>query len=99
MAGASRIRDRGLEVVVEDPASGGFAFDLGVVIARLGGRVGAEQIVEGKSPGSVLGDQVGPGQLSHELTGFGVADSGEAGGGWGRYVGAGVQAEQPEQAR
>jgi hypothetical protein len=89
----------GLKIVVEDPAGGGFAFCLGVVIARLGGGVGAEQIVEGKSPGSVLGDQVGAGQLAHQLAGFGVADPGEAGGGWGRYVGAGVQAQQPEQAR
>jgi hypothetical protein len=48
----------GVQVVVEDPDGGGVAFGLRVVIAGLGGGVGAEQVMEGKPARGVLGGQV-----------------------------------------
>ena len=89
----------GVQVVVEDPDGGGVAFGLRVVIAGLGGGVGAEQVMEGKPARGVLGGQVRAGQLAQQPAGLRLACSGEAGDGWGRYVGAGVQAQQSEHAR
>src|SRR5262249_58321980 len=61
--------------------------------------VGGEQVVQGVPAGGGLDDQVGPGQLGYQRTYPSHRQGGEAGRGRGGDVGAGMQAEQPEQPR
>ena len=63
------------------------------------GGVGAQQIVGGVPAGNVLGDQVRADKFAQQAASRRFSYCGEAGGGGDADVGAGMQAQQPEQLR
>jgi hypothetical protein len=59
-----------MQVMIEHPAGGGVPLSLAVgLLGQLGG-VGTQQVVAGEPAGSVLGEQVCPGQLGESAAPF-----------------------------
>jgi hypothetical protein len=93
-----QLRDgvRGVQVMIEEPVQRGVARPVSLVAARQLRGVGAEQVVERVPAGSVLGDQVRPGELAQQDPCLLSRDAGQAGRGARGDIGARMQSEQPE---
>ena len=87
----------GMQVVVEHPK--GCRVPVNGAVVRLGEfrGVDTQQVVGPVPAGSVLGHQVGAGQLGEQPACLPQLDSGQAGGRPDRDIGPGMDAEQPEE--
>ncbi|MFD0634472.1 hypothetical protein ACFQ9X_25920 [Catenulispora yoronensis] len=85
-------------LVAHEAVDGGVAFGGGFLVD--GGLAGvvAEQVVEFVAAEGALFDEVFVEEGFEDFAGFGGGGSGQGGGGFGGDVGAGVEAEEPEEA-
>lgn len=74
------------------------AFGVAVSGAGLLSGVGTQQVMDGIPAREMLGDQMGAGELGQQGAGAGLARACQAGDGGDADIGAGMQAQQPEQA-